>query len=187
MSTIIRHTGNYQDWNVYRKAVIVCDLTEVFLTRFMAGYGRTIDQMRQAARSCKQNIVEGSCAAAVSRETEIKLTGVAKASLQELAEDYRDYLRQHALEIWELTDPRTTRTRQYLKTHDDPAEVVDCCRDSPAGVIANIMLTLIAQLDSMLRAVIDRVEAQFIAQGGIRERMTATRLRVSVRKEPTFT
>lgn len=175
MSKIIHHTGNYRNWNVYRKSVIVCDLTDVFLSRFMSGYGRTIDQMRQAARSCKQNIVEGSCAAATSRETEIKLTGVAKASLQELAEDYRDYLRQHNLETWGLNDPRTTRTRQYLKAHDDPAEVVECCRHSSEMVIANIMLTLIAQLDYMLRAVIDRAEAKFIAEGGIRERMTATR------------
>lgn len=176
MQKIIHHTGNYQDWNVYRKAVIVCDLSEVFLCRFMKSYGRTVDQMRQAARSCKQNIVEGSCAAAVSRETEIKLTGVAKASLQELAEDYRDYLRQHSLEQWGLNDPRTARTRRYLRDNDDPVTVVECCRNSSAAVIANIMLTLIAQLDSMLRSVIDRAEAKFIAEGGIRERMTASRL-----------
>lgn len=101
---------------------------------------------------------------------------MAKASLQELAEDYRDYLRQHSSEIWNLNDTRTDRTRRYLKDNDDPQTVVDCCRNSSAAVIANIMLTLIAQLDYMLRAVIDRAEAKFIAEGGIRERMTATRL-----------
>ncbi len=175
MGQIIEHTGNYRNWNVYRKSVIVCDLTEIFITRFLGKGNRTVDQMRQAARSCKQNIVEGSCAASVSRETEIKLTGVAKASLQELAEDYRDYLRQHSLSLWAVSDPRVHRTRAYLRAHDDPETVVSTCRNSTDEVIANIMLTLISQLDYMLRAVIERAETLFIQEGGIREKMSATR------------
>ncbi|MCM1320064.1 MAG: four helix bundle suffix domain-containing protein [Muribaculaceae bacterium] len=174
---IINHTGKYMNWNVYNKAVAVCDLTEVFINRFIipSNLGRTADQMRQAARSCKQNIVEGSCAAAVSRETEIKLTGVAKASLQELAEDYRDYLRQHSQPIWELCDERTQRTRWFLKQNQNPEFIVETCRNSADHTIANIMLTMICQLDFMLRTVIERAEKIFIEEGGIRERMSAVR------------
>lgn len=87
----IAPTGKYENWNVYKLSVIIVDITDLFVKTYLDKYrDRTVDQMVQAARSCKQNIVEGSVATATSRETEIKLTNVAKASLAELREDYLD-------------------------------------------------------------------------------------------------
>ncbi len=87
--------GNYRELLSYQKAEIIFDLTFDFTTRFLAKGDRTIDQMRQAARSGKQNILEGSKASRTSTETELKLTNVARASLEELLADYEDYLRTH--------------------------------------------------------------------------------------------
>ncbi len=85
--------GGYQDLLSYQKSVIVYDVTVKFCSRFLGKFDRTVDQMVQAARSGKQNIIEGSMASGTSKQTEIKLTNVARASLEELLEDYRDYLR----------------------------------------------------------------------------------------------
>ena len=101
--------GSYEDWNVYKKSVIICDVTEIFINRALPKNSRTIDQMRQSARSCKQNIVEGCSDKAISAEMCIKLIGVAKGSIRELKEDYRDFLRQHQLETWAKNDSRTIR------------------------------------------------------------------------------
>ena len=97
---IILTHGGYQRLKSYRKSVIIFDGTCCFTRRFVRDGDRTCDQMIQAARSGKQNIVEGSMASAVSKETEIKLTGVARASLEELLEDFRDYLRVRQLSLW---------------------------------------------------------------------------------------
>lgn len=95
MGGFLRIAGDYNEWGVYRKSVIVCDVTELFINRALPRGSRTVDQMRQAARSCKQNIVEGVCDATVSAEMCIKLLGVTRGSIRELREDYADYLRQH--------------------------------------------------------------------------------------------
>src|SRR5437773_7368162 len=93
--------GNYQELLSYQKAEVVYDLTYRFCQRFLNRGDRTIDQMVQAARSGKQNIAEGSKAAGTSKEMEIKLTNVARASLEELLVDYRDFLRVRDLRLWE--------------------------------------------------------------------------------------
>src|SRR5688572_22226036 len=93
--------GNYRELLSYRKAEVVYDLTYRFCQRFLSKGDRTIDQMVQAARSGKQNIAEGSKASATSKETEIKLTGVARASLEELLTNYRDFLRVRDLPLWD--------------------------------------------------------------------------------------
>ena len=93
--------GHYEELLSYQKAQVVYDLTFRFCARFLARNDRTIDQMVQAARSGKQNIVEGSKASGTSKEMELKLTNVARASLEELLEDYRDYLRVRDLPLWE--------------------------------------------------------------------------------------
>ena len=93
--------GRYDDLIVYRKSECICDVTDYFCKHFLdRRTDRTVDQMIQAARSGKQNIVEGTAASATSKETEIKLLNVAKASHQELLEDYKDYLAHHQLELW---------------------------------------------------------------------------------------
>lgn len=101
MNGFLKIASDYTCWNVYRKSVIICDVTEMFINRALPHGSRTIDQMRQAARSCKQNIVEGVSDATVSAEMCIKLLGVARGSVRELLEDYGDFLRQHDLEIWD--------------------------------------------------------------------------------------
>lgn len=95
MNSFLKISGDYTNWNVYRKSVIICDVSEMFIRRAFTPPNRTIDQMRQAARSCKQNIVEGCSDSTVSAEMCIKLVGIAKGSLRELLEDYCDYLCQN--------------------------------------------------------------------------------------------
>lgn len=92
--------GNYRELLSYQKAEVIYDLTYRFCQRFLARNDRTIDQMVQAARSGKQNILEGSKASGTSKEMEIKLTNVARASQEELLADYQDFLRVRGLPIW---------------------------------------------------------------------------------------
>lgn len=175
MNEFLKISGNYESWNVYRKSVIICDVTEMFINRAMPRGSRTIDQMRQAARSCKQNIVEGVSDGTVSAEMCIKLLGVARGSIRELLEDYNDFLRQRELEIWSKDDPRTTTARDYCKKYDEPGSFTAKCRERSDETVANIMITQIRQIDAMLIAVIKKVEAEFIRDGGIREAMSRAR------------
>lgn len=178
MGGFLKIAGDYADWNVYRKAVIICDVTEMFVNRAFPRNSRTVDQMRQAARSCKQNIVEGVSDSTVSAEMCIKLLGVARGSVRELLEDYADFLRQHDLEIWEKGDARTQATRSYCVRHDDPREFTAKCRERSDETVANIMLTQIRQIDAMLAAVLKKVEADFLREGGIKEAMSRARRNV---------
>lgn len=168
MSGFLKISGDYSLWKVYRKAVIICDVTEMFINRALPRGSRTIDQMRQAARSCKQNIVEGVSDATVSAEMCIKLLGVARGSVRELLEDYGDFLRQHDYEIWAKEDARTLATRNYCIKHDDAKLFTAKCRERSDETVANIMLTQIRQIDSMLAAVMKKVEAEFLRDGGIK-------------------
>ena len=97
MTGFLPKAGGYRNLRAYQLSEAICDLTVIFIKHFVPAKSRTCDQMEQAARSGKQNIAEGSVASATSKETEIKLTNVAKASLEELLLDYEDYLRQHNL------------------------------------------------------------------------------------------
>lgn len=175
MAAFLKLAGDYTSWNVYRKAMIICDVTELFITRALPHGSRTIDQMRQAARSCKQNIVEGVSDLTISAEMGIKLLGVARGSVRELLEDYSDFLRQHDFEIWDKDDARTAATRAYCIKNDDTRSFTAKCRDRSDATVANIMLTQIRQIDAMLAAVIKKVEADFIREGGIREAMSRAR------------
>lgn len=175
MNKFLSPTGNYETWNVYLLSVIVLDITDYFVKTFLSRGDRTVDQMRQAARSGKQNIVEGSCAAATSRETEIKLTNVAKASLKELLEDYKDYLRFNELQLWEKDDIRTIAVRRFAKNNTDSKVYVDKCKKRSPETICNIAITLLHQLDYLLYLVIERAKREFLEKGGIREEMYRAR------------
>ena len=175
MNSFLKIAGDYSNWNVYKKSVIICDVTEMFISRALPRGSRTIDQMRQAARSCKQNIVEGSGDSTVSAEICIKLLGVARGSVRELLEDHGDFLRQNNLEIWRPEDPRTITTRQYCINNDDPKTFVEKCRQRSDETVANIMITQIRQIDAMLAKVLKKIEAEFIVSGGIKEAMTSAR------------
>lgn len=175
MGDFLNIAGNYSDWNVYKKSVVICDVTELFINRAIEKPSRTIDQMRQAVRSCKQNIVEGVADQTVSVELCIKLLGIARGSVRELLEDYQDFLRQHELEIWPQEDPRTIATRNFCKTHDDSREFVEKCKLRSDETVANIMITLIRQIDTMLAKVLKKIEEDFIEEGGIKEAMSRAR------------
>ncbi len=173
----IKPTGKYEDWNVYKLSLIIVDITDLFVKTYLDKYrDRTVDQMVQAARSCKQNIVEGSMAAATSRETEIKLTNVAKASLGELREDYRDFIRHNNLQLWDKDDIRTLQVRNFSRTHDNPDDYLPKLRQRSPEAFCNIALTLCHQLDYMLYCVIERAKAIFLEKGGIKEEMYRARI-----------
>lgn len=169
--------GKYRNLLSYRKAEIVYDVTVCFCRRFLERRDRTVDQMVQAARSGKQNIVEGSQASGTSTETEIKLTNVARASLEELLVDYEDYLRVRSLPVW----PKDSREAKYIRKLGSGQEAGyetyrTFCETRSAEVVANIALCLIHQANYLLDRQIRRLEENFLAQGGIRERMTRARL-----------
>jgi len=166
--------GGYRNLLSYRKAEIVYDITVRFCGRFLERRDRTVDQMVQAARSGKQNIAEGSQASGTSTETEIKLTNVARASLEELRVDYEDYLRVRDLRLW----PKDSREARYIRNLEAMSFETfrTFCETRSAEVIANIALCLIHQANYLLDQQLRRLESDFIQNGGIRERMTKARL-----------
>ncbi|MDZ4344519.1 MAG: four helix bundle suffix domain-containing protein [Candidatus Binatia bacterium] len=169
--------GNYQELLSYQKAEVVYDLTFRFCERFLKKGDRTIDQMVQAARSGKQNIVEGSKASGTSKEMEIKLTNVARASLEELLVDYQDYLRFRDLKLW----PKDSMEAQYVRKLGNKSHVTyetyrEFCESRPAEVVANIAICLIHHTNYLLDQQIRRLEKDFVQHGGLRERMTRVRL-----------
>ena len=109
---LIPSHGGYEDLRGFQVAQLVYDATLVFCDRFIDKKSRTHDQMVQAARSGRQNIAEGSVASGTSKKTELKLTNVARASLEELLRDYEDYLRQHGLRQWDKNDPQALAVRR---------------------------------------------------------------------------
>ncbi|MGH9800180.1 MAG: four helix bundle suffix domain-containing protein [Blastocatellia bacterium] len=175
--------GHYQELLSYQKAEVVYDLTFRFCERFLKRGDRTIDQMVQAARSGKQNIVEGSKASGTSKEMEIKLTNVARASLEELLVDYQDYLRVRDLQIWDKDSKEAVYVRKLGKQKPMTFELFrDFCESRPAEVVANIAICLIHQANYLLDQQIRRLEQDFIKEGGLRERMTKARLQHRNRK-----
>jgi four helix bundle suffix protein len=169
--------GNYRELFSYRKAEIVYDVTFRFCQRFLTRGDRTIDQMVQAARSGKQNIAEGSKAAGTSKEMEIKLTNVARASLEELLIDYQDFLRVRDLRLWDKGSPEAQFVRTLGSNPDATYETYrEFCETRPAEVVANIAICLIHQANYLLDQQIRRLEQSFVKEGGLRERMTKARI-----------
>lgn len=178
MSKIILAHGNYQELESYKNSVIIFDVTSDFCARFLNRGDRTIDQMTQAARSGKQNIVEGCMASGTSTETELKLIGVARASFEELLEDYRDYLRVHDLPLWEKTDKRVLAIRQLSreknKTYNTYRTYLEQRNNTPE-IFCNVMISLIHQTNYLLDRQLRSLEQHFAEKGGLRERMHRTR------------
>lgn len=169
--------GNYRELLSYRKTEIIFDFTFRFCRKFFSRRDRTIDQMVQAARSGKQNIAEASKASVTSTETELKLTNVARASLEELLIDYEDFLRVRDQAIWEKDSREALFARRLGR---QPDESFDTYRpffeNRPAETLANIALCLIHQANYLLDRQIRRLEKDFVEKGGLRERMTRARL-----------
>lgn len=169
--------GGYESLLSFQKARIVYDGTYQFCERFLRRGDRTIDQMVQAARSGKQNILEGSQASGTSKETEIKLINVARASLEELLEDYRDYLRTRGHQQWAKESKEAMFVRK-LGSHKEAnyESYRTFIETRPAEVVANIMICLIHQTNYLLDQQLRALEKAFLAEGGLRERMTRARL-----------
>jgi len=169
--------GGYRRLLSYQRAEIVYDATVRFCERHFHRCDRTVDQMVQAARSGKQNIAEASMASATSKETEIKLTNVARASLGELLEDYRDFLRTHSIEEWGKSHPYAKRLSELLRTAGANYETFRSAveHEDPA-ISANAILGLTKVAYALLTRQIKQLEAAFVEEGGLRERMTRARL-----------
>ena len=195
--------GGYHNLLSYRKAEIVYDATVFFCERYIDRFSRTRDQMVQAARSGKQNIVEGSMASGTSKESEIKLTNVARASLEELLEDYRDFLRTGGLRLWDKSSREAVFVRRLGRqgqghgtngtpgtdgTYEKPGlhrshasqESYETYKPfietRPPEVVANIIICLIHQANYLLDRQLAQLEKAFLKEGGLRERMTRARL-----------
>lgn len=173
---IILPHGNYRKLLSYQKSEAIYDLTRVFCRRFLSRGDRTVDQMVQAARSGKQNIAEGCQASGTSKETEIKLIGVARSSLEELLIDYQDYLRTGRHPTWPKNSKEANYVRRLPHDPDSPFEANRGFAESrPAETVANIALCLINQANYLLDQQLRALESEFTKTGGLRERMTKAR------------
>lgn len=176
--------GGYKKLISYQKAEIVYDATIYFTGRFLPRNSRTIDQMVQAARSGKQNIAEASLASGTSKETEIKLTNVARASLEELLIDYQDFLRCNNYQEWERNNPGTIRLRQLCRRANTSYETFkDGIEHTDPSVSANVIIGLIKLTCYLLDHQIRRLESDFVKTGGLRERMYQSRIQARDSKD----
>ena len=171
----IRQDNNYRTLLAFRKAECIYDVTYFFANKFLSRGDRTIDQMVQAARSGKQNLAEGNIDGVTSKEMEIKLTNVNRASLHELLLDYEDYLRVRGLEQWPYDDPRCVQTRAFCRKHLDSAVYREKIKERSDETIANIAITLIHQCDVLIRGLIEWQKRNFLENGGIKEEMYKAR------------
>ena len=171
----IRQDNNYRTLKAFQKAECVYDVTYYFANKFLQKGDRTIDQMVQAARSGKQNLAEGNIDGVTSKEMEIKLTNVNRASLHELLLDYEDYLRVRGLERWTFNDPRCVQTREFCKRHLDSSVYREKIKDRSDETIANIAITLIHQCDVLIKGLIEWQKKNFLENGGIKEEMYRAR------------
>ncbi|MBO7220662.1 MAG: four helix bundle suffix domain-containing protein [Alistipes sp.] len=176
MNTLHSNTGSYRNLKAYRKAEVIYDLTYYFCEKYLKRGDRTIDQMVQAARSGKQNIVEGNAVSATSIETFLKLLGVARGSLQELLKDYEDYLRVRNLRLWESDSKEVEAMRKLGKEHEDSAFFLSLAQSRSDEVIANMTIVLIYQADALLNGYIQMHYNKFLQEGGFREKLTRERL-----------
>jgi four helix bundle suffix protein len=176
--------GGYENLLTFQKARVIYDATVWFCGRYLERRDRTNDQMIQAARSGKQNILEGSAASGTSKKTELKLTNVARASLEELLEDYRDFLRVRSLRLWEKNSREAMFVRKLGRTGNVTYETYKTYIETrPPEVAANIIICLIHQTNYLLDQQIRQLEKAFVTEGGLSERMTQARLAERKRRQ----
>lgn len=170
--------GGYRNLKSYQTAEIVYDATVVFCNRFVPRVSRTHDQMVQAARSGKQNIAEGSRASGTSKKTELKLVNVARASLEELLDDFQDFLRQHGLPIWEKEHAHAQAIRKLAYLSNRSYQTYQSyIGQGSAEVAANTLICLIHQANYLLDQQLRQLEQQFLDEGGVTERLYRERSR----------
>jgi four helix bundle suffix protein len=169
--------GGYRKLLSYQRAEVVYDATVRFCQRYLDRRDRTVDQMVQAARSGKQNIIEASMASGTSKETEIKLTNVARASLEELLADYRDFLRVRSIAEWTKDHPFARRLAQLVRTPGASYDTFKKAVENPdPAIAANAIIGLIKTATYLLDRQLRHLEQAFLNEGGLRERMTRARM-----------
>jgi len=170
--------GGYEGLLAFQKARVIHRGTVRFCKRFLRKGDRTIGQMVQAARSGKQNILEGSQASGTSKETEIKLTNVGRASLEELLEDYLDFLADNDLRLWDKDSKEALFVRKLGARRDSSYQTYRTYVETrPPEVVANILICVIHQANYLLDQLLRQLEKAFVEEGGLRERMTRARLK----------
>jgi len=178
-SQLIPPHGGYRELQSYQMSEIVYDATVNFCNRFIDRRSRTHDQMVQAARSGKQNIAEGSMASGTSKKTELKLIGVARASLEELLLDFQDYLRQQGLPLWGKEHPKALAVRQLAHSKNKSYMTYKTYLEaSPPEVAANAMICLVHQTNYLLDQQLRALEKEFLEEGGFTERLYRTRTQI---------
>ena len=176
-SGILLPQTKWENLFFYQKSAALYQMTVIFCRRFLPLCGdRTVDQMVQAARSGKQNIVEGCAAGVTSSEMEIKLLNVARASIKELKEDYTDFLATRHLVLWTAGHARFAPLLAFCRAHNRPEDYVPFAEKWSAEEFANCANTLCRMVDRMMTTHLAAKERDFKENGGIRERMTAARL-----------
>ncbi len=184
-SFIPKH-GGYRNLLSYQRSEVVYDATVWFCGRYLERRDRTVDQMVQAARSGKQNIVEASMASGTSKETEIKLTNVARASLEELLVDFQDFLRTRGMALWDKDSREAVFVRKLGASKNTSYETYRTYIETrPPEVVANIIICLIHRTNYLLDQQIRQLEKAFVEEGGLRERMTRARLNERARQAAT--
>ena len=179
--------GGYAGLLAYKKALIIFQGTCRFCERFLEKRDRTVDQMVQAARSGKQNIVEGSKISGTSKEAELKLINVSRSSLEELLEDYSDFLRTRDLRAWSKNSEEALFVRRLGATKNTTYTAYRTYIDTrSAEVVANILICVIHQANYLLDQLIRKLEKDFLAEGGLRERMTRARLAQRAKQKREF-
>ncbi len=174
--SIFKQTADWHNLRIYKKSDALYQLTVVFCRRFLPPYGdRTVDQMVQAARSGKQNIVEGSEDGKTSTEMELKLLNVARASIGELRQDYEDYLKAHHLELWSSRHPRFDAMLAFCRENNDFESFASLAEKLSDEEFCNMAITVCRITDKMMVSYLDYLEKRFVTEGGIKERMHATR------------
>ena len=187
----LRPSGGYRKTASFQTATIIYDSTVWFCEKFLDSRSRTVDQMVQAARSGRQNIAEGSRAAATSSQTELRLVNVARASLEELLLDYEDYLRHRRLPLWPPNGPEASAVREVAaRGRTDRSDLTDQSDQqrwalysrwldhADPAVRANATICLIHQANFLLDRQIAALEGAFIEGGGYSEQLATERLRV---------
>jgi four helix bundle suffix protein len=165
---------SYRDLKTYQSAVIIYDFTTEFCNLYIDKRSRTHDQMVQAARSGKQNIVEGS-SERTSKKSELKLLGVSRASFQELLEDYEDFLRQRGFVLWGKDSDEAREVRGLAYRTDKTYQTYGSYLSDP-GKAANCMICLINQENFLLDRQIKSLEERFVKDGGYTEELFRKRL-----------
>lgn len=175
---VIKHRMPWRDAYFYQKAEVLYHLTDVFCRRFLPAHGdRTVDQMRQAARSGKQNIIEGTEDGETSTEMYIKLLNVARGSIQELCADYIDFMKSKDISIWDEKHDRYTKMTDFCRKHNKLESYQPYFESWKVEDMCNVALTLCYMTDTMLNRHLSKIEKEFVEQGGIKERMHAARTR----------